>query len=92
MKMVDTRKEALRAGAISGVRVNRTGRRTYTPEYKLDVMRQCDGTGISVAAVALAHGINANLMRRWIVHLQRAVTASTARPQATMLPVMVQAA
>jgi transposase len=92
MKMVDTKKVPLRAGAVSGVRVNRTGRRTYTLEYKLDVVRQCSGPGVSAAAVALAHGINANLVRRWIVHHQRALTQSTAKPQATMLPVTIEAA
>jgi transposase len=91
MKMVDTKKEAMRAGAVSGVRVNCTGRRTYTPEYKLDVVRQCSVPGVSVAAMALAHGINANLVRRWIVHQQRALTQSTAKPKATMLPVTIEA-
>ena len=92
MKMVDTKKGAVRAGLASGVRVNRTGRRTYTLEYKLNVVRQCSGPGVSVAAVALAHGINANLVRRWIVRHQRPLKDSTAKPQATMLPVTIEAA
>jgi transposase len=43
-----------------------------------------------VAAIALAHGINANLVRRWIVGHQRALVDSTAKPPATMLPVTVE--
>ena len=92
MKMVDTKKGTLRAGTASGVRVNRTGRRTYPLEYKLDVVRQCGEPGVSVAAIGLAHGINANLVRRWIVRHQRALTPSVAERQTPMLPVIMEAA
>lgn len=92
MKMVDTKKNASRAGLASGVRVNRTGRRTYTLDYKLDVVRQCREPGVSVAAIALGHGINANLVRRWIVRHQRAGIDPTAKPQATLLPVTIDPA
>ncbi len=51
---------------VDGVRVNRTGRRTYTAEYKRRLVEQCS-EGVSVAGIALANGINANLLRRWIV-------------------------
>jgi transposase-like protein len=44
-----------------------------------------------VAAMALAHGINANLVRRWIVRHQRALIDSTAKPLVTMLPVTLEA-
>ena len=65
MKIVDTNSGA--PGAPFRVRVNRTGRRTYSREYKLEVIQECDARGASVAGVALSHGINANLVRRWIV-------------------------
>jgi transposase-like protein len=39
--------------------------------------------------VALAHGINANLVRRWIVHQRGALPAASAKLQATMLPVTI---
>lgn len=89
MKMVDTKKGAARAG---GVHVNRTGRRTYTLDYKLDVVRQCSEPGVSVAAVALAHRINANLVRRWIVRQQRARLDSAPKPRTALLPVTIEAA
>lgn len=92
MKRVDTKKGPLRARSVSGVRVNRTGRRTYTLEYKLGVVRQCSEPGVSVAAVALAHRINANLVRRWIVRHQRARIDSAPKPRATLLPVTIEAA
>jgi transposase-like protein len=43
------------------------GRKTYSPEAKRTLVRLCLQPGVSVAAQALAHGINANLLRRWIV-------------------------
>jgi transposase-like protein len=65
MKIVDTNSGA--PDAPFRVRVNRTGRRTFSREYKLEVVRECSARGVSVAAVALSHRLNANLVRRWIV-------------------------
>jgi transposase len=92
MKMVDTKKETSRAGSRDGVRVNRTGRRTYTPQYKRDVVKRCSEPGVSVAGVALAHGINANLLRRWIVQHRHASCVLLAKPQVALLPVTIEAA
>ena len=91
MKMVDTKKGASRAGSAHGVRVNRTGRRSYTPEYKLDVVRQCSEPGVLVAAIALTHRINANLVRRWIVRHRRARIDSVPKARASLLPVTIDA-
>ena len=91
MKIVDTKKGASRRELASGVRVNRTGRRTYTLDYKLEVVRQCREPGVSVAAVALAHGINANLVRRWIVGHQRRLLDPAPKLRATLLPVTIDA-
>lgn len=41
-------------------------RRFYSPELKAEVMRECRQSGASVAGVALAHGINANIVHRWL--------------------------
>ena len=91
MKIVDAKNRVSHAGMVNGVRVNRTGRRTYTLEYKVDLVRQCSVPGVSVAAIALAHGINANLVRRWIVRHHRAPIDSRVKPPITMLPVTVAA-
>jgi transposase len=40
-------------------------RRRYSAELKLQVMAECDAAGASVAKVAMAHGINANVVHRW---------------------------
>jgi transposase len=92
MRMVDTKKGTSRARPVIGVRVNRTGRRTYTLQYKLDMVRECGEPGVSVAAIAMAHRINANLVRRWIVRHQRELAATAVEPRATMLPVVMDAA
>lgn len=91
MKMVDTRGTS-RGRAVIGVRVNRTGRRTYTLQYKRAVVRECSEPGVSVAAIAMSHRINANLVRRWIVRHRRELTATAAPPQATLLPVIMATA
>ena len=34
-------------------------------------MAACQQPGVSIAAVALARGLNANLLRRWVVEAER---------------------
>lgn len=41
-------------------------RRRHSKEFRERVVAACRPPGVSVAAVALAHGLNANLVRRWI--------------------------
>lgn len=43
------------------------GRRTHSAEFKAQVVAACRVAGVSKAAVAMAHGVNANLARRWVV-------------------------
>jgi transposase len=40
-------------------------RRRYGKELKVQVLAECDAAGASVAKVAMAHGINANIVHRW---------------------------
>lgn len=87
MKIVDTKTSSSKSGSTPGVRVNRTGRRTYTAEYKRSIVQECDQPGVSVAGVALTHRINANLVRRWIVRQSR---ESAAKLPTMLLPVSVQ--
>lgn len=39
--------------------------RTYTPQFKAELVAMCQKPGVSIAAVALQHGMNANLLHRW---------------------------
>ncbi|HEU6455524.1 MAG TPA: transposase [Roseateles sp.] len=40
-------------------------RRRYSAAQKAQVLAECDEPGASVANVAMAHGINANIVHRW---------------------------
>jgi transposase len=40
-------------------------RRRHCDELKAKVLNECDEAGASVAAVAQAHGLNANLVHKW---------------------------
>ena len=40
-------------------------RRRHGAELKAKVLAECDEPGASVAAVAQAHGLNANLVHKW---------------------------
>ena len=42
-------------------------RRVHGAEFKAQVLEECRRPGASVAAVALAHGLNVNLVRKWLV-------------------------
>ena len=42
-------------------------RRMHGAEFKAQVLAECQEPGASVAAVALAHGLNVNLVRKWLV-------------------------
>ena len=44
---------------------NRRRRRIHSDEFKATVVASCLQPGMSMAAVAMANGINANLLRRW---------------------------
>lgn len=42
----------------------------YSDEFKARLIEACRHPGVSTAAVALANGINANLLRRWITEVE----------------------
>ena len=56
-------------------------RRKHSDEFKARAVRACEHPGVSMAAVALAHGINANLLRRWAL---RHRSPDTTAPAATI--------
>ena len=41
-------------------------RQKYSKEFKSEVVAQARQPHVSIASVALSHGLNANLLRRWI--------------------------
>lgn len=48
------------------VLVNKPLRRYYSDEMKAKVVRACGAPGASIAAIALSHGINANIVHCWV--------------------------
>jgi transposase len=42
-------------------------RSVHGAEFKAQVLAECEQPGASVAAVSLAHGLNVNLVRKWLV-------------------------
>ena len=63
-------------------------RRFYRPELKLQVVSACAQPGVSIAGVALQHGINANIVHRWLrEHSQGTLTN---RPP-TFVPITLSA-
>ena len=57
---------------ISDAPTRRT-RRSYTAQFKAQLVAACLQPGASVAALALEHGINANLLHRWRREHERGV-------------------
>ncbi len=58
----------------------RRSRRRYTEEFKKQAIEACLQPGVSMASVALANGLNANLLRRWVIERQEAVAGSVTLP------------
>ena len=52
----------------------RRRRRTHSAEFKAQVIAACRQPGVSIAAVAMANGVNANLARRWVVAAEQGAT------------------
>jgi transposase len=48
-------------------------RRTHSKEFKDELVGACAEPGISISGIALANGVNPNLLRRWM--RERGVTA-----------------
>lgn len=56
-------------------------RRRYSEELKAEVKAECDAPGASVAKVAMAHGINANVVHRWRQLAREGGQATVAKPR-----------
>lgn len=54
-------------------------RRSYTDVFKAELVKACQQPGVSLAGLALQHGLNANLLQRW-------VREHDATPTGTLMP------
>jgi transposase len=74
------------------------GRRRHEPRFKAQIVAACLHPGVSIAAIALANGINSNLLRRWVKeHRERLLVNPGSRSAmalshepATVVPVALQ--
>jgi transposase len=51
--------------------MGRRRRRRHSAEFKASVIEECLRPGVSMAAVALAHGLNATMLRKWVTDSER---------------------
>jgi transposase-like protein len=49
----------------------RRQRRTYTAQFKAELIAQCMDSAVSLAAVAIEHDMNPNVVRRWVIEHER---------------------
>ena len=59
---------------------NRRTHRTYTPEFKAELVKACQQPGASIAALAGQQGMNANVLHRWLKEHQRSGCHQLAKP------------
>lgn len=63
-------------------------RRTYTPQFKAELLTACTQPGASIAAVALQHGMNTNVLHRWLKdHRQESPRLSDSAPAPAFIPI-----
>lgn len=66
------------------------GRCVYDREAKRELVKRCLQPGVSVAGMALAHGVNANLLRKWITMASRVRSARGKESITALVPVKVR--
>jgi transposase-like protein len=64
-------------------------RRTYTTEFRQGLVAQYQ-PGVSVSRIALAHGINANLLRKWIDRYRNQLPAPVSAEPSKLVTVQVE--
>lgn len=63
---------------------NRSNRRVHSSRFKAQVIAECRQPGASVAAVAIAHGLNPNVVRKWLAgHGLKRMGAPAPAPRST---------
>lgn len=79
-----------RVAAVAARGARRGPYRKHSLEAKRAIVRECLAPRASVAAVALAHGINANLVRKWITKHRAGEYGGESKAGMTLLPVTVR--
>ncbi len=55
-------------------------RRRHSPEFRASVIQACLQPGVSIAAVALTNGLNANMLRKWVIEARKRSLPAPAHP------------
>ena len=53
-------------GHAGVAKIDAAGRRWYTSQFKGEIVARCLQPGASVSGVAVEHGLNPNMVRKWI--------------------------
>lgn len=61
-------------------------KRTHSPALKAEVLAACAEPGASVSSIALAHGLNTNLVHKWRRQARRAVSKSPSATTRVLAP------
>jgi transposase len=61
-------------------------RRRHGADLKARVLSECERPGASVAAIAMAHGLNANLVHKWRRKIRDASQSTAAIPAIELAP------
>lgn len=67
--------------------VGRDGRRRYDPGSKARLVAACLEPGVSISGLALSHGINANLLRKWVKEARESGSLAVS-PRSAFIPVV----
>jgi transposase-like protein len=66
------------------IQTGRRRRRRHSAQFKAESVGACQQPGVSVAAVALARGLNANMLRNWVTKAERKNAPIAIKPAATV--------
>src|SRR3546814_12196205 len=50
---------------------SRPARRTYSPQFKAEMVAQCLEGNVALASLAIDHGMNPNVLHRWVTEHER---------------------
>ena len=62
------------------IETGRRRRRLHSAQFKADAVGACQQSGVSVSAVALARGLNASVLHRWVREAERSNNLIAIRP------------
>lgn len=63
--------------------MGRRRRRRHSAEFKAAVIQECMRPGVSIAAVALVHSLNANMLRKWLIDAEQVAALPPTAPVMT---------